>query len=300
VAELIRRRPAAGAAVLAGPGMAEGFDEFTDRELAAVLGCGNGRDGAGTVLDLAWALAVRLPGTRAGFRDEVVSRDKALLIAAAAALCDPAGARAAEARVLGRAGALTPAGLKAAIGRAVMDVAPDKARKRREHAARRARVERWPEDFGNAGLAGRELPPAQVLAADQRITWWARQLKKAGLDGDMDQLRARAFLDILLGVDSRPPAPGPGTAHGPHGQDAGRGAADGRDNDGYGGAEGEEPDPDGPPFPAPAGPLAGIIPPGFADWVNFTVPLATALNLADRPGELAGIGPVDPDPGANT
>ena len=51
---------------------------------------------------------------------------------------------------------------------------------------------------------GRELPPAEVLAADQRITAWARQLKAAGLDGDMDVLRARAYVDLLLGQDSRP------------------------------------------------------------------------------------------------
>ena len=48
-----------------------------------------------------------------------------------------------------------------------MAVAPAKAGKRREHAAGRAQVERWFEDSGNAGLAGRELPPAQVLAAAQ-------------------------------------------------------------------------------------------------------------------------------------
>jgi hypothetical protein len=60
---------------------------------------------------------------------------------------------------------------------------------RREAAARDARVQRWAEDNGNAALMGRELPPAEVLAADQRITAWARELKKAGLDGDMDQLR---------------------------------------------------------------------------------------------------------------
>src|SRR5271169_7021256 len=104
-----------------------------------------------------------------------------------------------------------------------MDVAPDKARKRREHEAKKTRVERWAEDSGNAGLAGRELPPAQVLAADQRVTAWAKQLRKAGVQGGMDALRARAYLDILLGMDSRPlgakpdtttttqpPAPGPG------------------------------------------------------------------------------------------
>ncbi len=83
-------------------------------------------------------------------------------------------------------------------------------------------MERWAEDSGNAGLAGRELPPAEVLAADQRVTAWARQLRQAGLDGDMDQLRARAFMDLLLGTDSRPLASNPGSAHGQdsaHGQE---------------------------------------------------------------------------------
>jgi hypothetical protein len=117
---------------------------------------------------------------------------------------DPDEARAAEAKVLGRAGTLTPPGLRAAIARAVMEVAPGKAKQRREHEAKKTRVERWTEASGNAGLAGRELPPAQVLAADQRVTAWAKELRKAGVEGGMDALRARAYLDILLGMDSRP------------------------------------------------------------------------------------------------
>jgi hypothetical protein len=306
VAELARRRPAPGAAVDAATAMPEAWDEFTGRELAAVLG--NGQVRAERMLDLAAELTVSLPGTKAAFFDGILGQDKAAIIAAATGLCDPGEARAAEALVLGRAGALTPAGLRAAIARAVMDVAPDKARKRREHAAGMARVERWFEDSGNAGLAGRELAPAQVLAADQRVIWWAQQLRDAGLDGDMDQLRARAYLDILLGVDSRPPAPSPDRTpgqdadrpRGTHGRESdGYGGTHGRESDGYGGDRpGGEPDPDGPPehpFPAPAGPLAGIIPPGFAGRVNLTVPLATVLHLAGRPGELPGIGPIDPD-----
>ena len=50
-------------------------------------------------------------------------------------------------------------------------------------------------------------PPAEALAADQRITAYARELKAAGLDGTMDQLRARAFLDLALGICSRPMSP---------------------------------------------------------------------------------------------
>ena len=96
-------------------------------------------------------------------------REKAGIIARATAVLDPAEARAAEALVLGRAGRLTPAGLRSAIARAVIEVAPEKARERRMKAERDARVERWAEASGNAGLAGRELPPAEVMAADQRI-----------------------------------------------------------------------------------------------------------------------------------
>src|SRR5262249_37698438 len=100
---------------------------------------------------------------------------------------------------------------------------------------------------------GRELPPDEVLAADQRITAWAGELKAAGLDGGMDELRARAFLDLLLGKDSRPR----------HQATAGGGGD-------------------------------GARPAGVARRVTLTPPLATLARLADRPGELSGLGPVDP------
>ena len=236
-----------------------------------------------------------------------MQENKARIIAAATQLLDPGEARAAEALVLDRAGMLTPGGLRAAIARAVMQVAPGKARKRREEAARDARVERWAEDSGNAALVGRELPPAEVLAADQRVTWWARQLRKAGLDGSLDELRARAYLDILLGIDSRPapqPAGNAPDGNGPDGDgadsgtdgpdDSGPDGPDRPDGDGPDGPGDGGPGPGEPRGPAPAGPAAGMIPPGFAGWVNLTVPLATVLGLADRPGEAAGIGPIDP------
>jgi Domain of unknown function (DUF222) len=263
IARLIRRRPAPDCAPDGPAEMPEHWDEFTSRELGAVLGMGSG-DASG-LLDLAWYLEVNLPGTKAAFDAGILSRDKAAVIAYATAYLDPAEARAAEAMVLDRAGSLTPAQLRAAIRLAVMEVNPEKARKCREHMAKRTRVERWAEDSGNAGLAGRELPPAEVLAADQRVTAWAKELRKAGLDGTMDQLRARAFMDLLLGTDSRPLS-----------------------------TEGETGRPE-PPVPAPGGPLGGVIPPGFAGRVTLTAPAITLLDLAARPGEMAGIGPIDPD-----
>ena len=172
----------------------------------------------------------RLPGTAAALDDGTITRYKAEIIARATALLDDAEARAAEDKVLDRAGRLTPGGLRAAIAHAVMEVAPEKAKERREAAAKDARVERWAEDSGNAALMGCELPPDEVLAADQRITAWARELRRAGLEGGMDVLRARAFLDLLLGKDSRPrqdtaaagTAPGQARARAARGQ-AGRG-----------------------------------------------------------------------------
>jgi len=165
VAELIRRRPAPGAAVQGRARMPEGWDEFAGDELRQALA--ETGAAAEAMLDLAWHLEVNLPGTKAAFRSGVLRQAKVAIIARATALLDPAEARAAEAMVLGRAGKLTPGGLRAAIAWAVMEIAPEKARKRREEEARKTRVERWAEDSGNAGLAGRELPPAEVMAADQ-------------------------------------------------------------------------------------------------------------------------------------
>jgi hypothetical protein len=224
--------------------MPESWDESAGPEVAGVLA--ESRSAADAVLGLAHDLEVKLPGTKAAFYDGVLRQSKVAIIARATAVLDPAEARAAERLVLDRAGRLTPGALRAAIARAVMEVAPKKAKKRREVAAKFARVERWAEDSGNAALAGRELPPDEVFAVEQRIGWWAGELKKAGLEGGTDEIRARALLDLLLGVDSRPGQSGAAT------------------------------------------------PGGFAGRVTLTVPLTTAAGLADRPGEIPGIGPIDP------
>ena len=202
MAEFIRRRPRPGSPLEGPARMPESWDESISAEVAGVLA--ESRPAADAMLGLTYDLEVKLPGTKAAFRDGTLRQSKAAIIARATSVLDPAEARAAEQLVLGRAGRLTPGGLRAAIARAVMEVAPKKARKRREVAAKFARVERWAEDSGNAALAGRELPPEQVFAVDQRITAWAGELKKAGLEGGMDELRARALLDLLLGQDSRP------------------------------------------------------------------------------------------------
>jgi hypothetical protein len=267
IAEVFRRNPEDG--FEPPPGQMPGVvHEFTRDQLALALGVS--RYQADALLTVAWHLGTRLGGTLDALADGIISQAKAEIIIRATATLEPEEAAAAEAEVLDRAGRLTPGGLRSAIARAVIEVAPETARQRRETAARFARVERWAEDSGNAALMGRELPPDEVLAADQRISWWAGELKQAGLEGGMDELRARAFLDLVLGKDSRPR------------EDASDDAADATGQDDATAHQ--------PPGAGPAGGAGG----GFAGRVTLTVPLGTAAGLADRPGELTGLGPVDP------
>src|SRR5689334_21718485 len=208
IAEVFRRNPEDGFEPEPGQ-MPAVVHEFTRDQLALTLG--ESRAAADWLLTVAWHLATRLGGTLDALADGIITRGKAELIVRLTQYLSDEEAKAVEAKILGRAGRLTPGGLRSALARAVIEVAPKKAKEQRETAAKFARVERWAEDSGNAALTGRELPPDEVLAADQRISSWAAELKKAGLDGGMDELRARAFLDLLLGKDSRPGSSPPGT-----------------------------------------------------------------------------------------
>ncbi|MGA2828203.1 MAG: DUF222 domain-containing protein, partial [Streptosporangiaceae bacterium] len=224
-AELIRRRPAAGRGHATRAGQPAPWDSYCADELAAALAIS--RNAADRALALAHDLAVRLPQTRRALGDGVLSWYKAQLIAEATRVLDDDAAAAAEALVVPDLAGKTPAQIRALIGRAVLKADPGAARKRREEALKDARVELWREDAGTAALCGFHLPPDEALAADQAITALALDLKTAGCPGAMDQLRVRAYLDILLGKDTRqslhqqPAAPSPAypDAGTPPGQD---------------------------------------------------------------------------------
>jgi Domain of unknown function (DUF222) len=161
---MIRRRPAAGAAVAGPAQMPEAVDEFAGQELGAVLGISAGD--AEEMLDLSWQLAVNLPGTSAAFRAGILSRDKAAIMARATALLDPVEAREAEAMVLDQAGSLTPAALRAAIQRTVTagpaladPASADPATAAPDHPTLpgpgpRGRAGRWPGSSRPASPAG--------------------------------------------------------------------------------------------------------------------------------------------------
>jgi hypothetical protein len=222
------------------------------------------------MLGVAYDLAFRLPLTSQALREGRIDSYKAQIIAEMTRVLDDAGAAAAEALILADPADLagkSPSQIRAMIGRAVLQIDPDAARQRRKQAQRDARIRLWREYEGTAALGGFGLPPDEAVAADQMITSRAQELKAAGMEGTMDQLRVRAYLDVLLGQNSSPVL-------------ADEGASDGQA---------------GPRTGSQVGEPASSNETGLAAQINLTVPLATLLGLAERPGEAAGFGPLDPD-----
>ena len=204
VAELARRRPADRTAP-ANPGQfPDQPSEFLTDEVAFALTLTG--PAAGTCLDLAMDLAIRLPGTAHALRAGIIDYLRARIIAEATRILSPDGARRVEALILAKAGQQTSGQLRAVLARTILAIDPEAAQRRREQAQKDPRIRRWREDAGTAALAGYGLPPADVLEADQHLTERAQDLRAAGLPGTMDELRARAYLDALLGRDPTQPA----------------------------------------------------------------------------------------------
>jgi hypothetical protein len=92
--EFIRRRPRPGSPPAGPAQLPESWDESITAEVAGVLA--ESRPAADAMLDLAHDLEVKLPGTKAAFYDGILRHSKAVIIARATAVLDPAEARAAE------------------------------------------------------------------------------------------------------------------------------------------------------------------------------------------------------------
>src|SRR5581483_7202628 len=297
IAELIRRRPAKHAPVHAAARMPGAWDDGLTGELTLQLAVS--RRHAGHLLDLAWDLKVKLPATSRMLRDGVIDEAKAAAVSAAFANLNLDQALAAE-DLLYRHDDLprrTLGTVRDRAARAAMEIDPDVARRRREQARKDARVEVRPEDSGNASLAARELPPDTADAMNRLLTRRARQLRKAGIRGTLDELRIQSFLE-RFGHPSPLAGGGNGGTAGGDGRDGGTDGHDG-DGDGNGGRG---------PKPGPAGPAGtGGTGAGFGSWaggccpacgstgsrINLTVPLATLTGLAGKPGHLRGTGPVE-------
>lgn len=160
---------------------------------------------ANRLLDVAAGLA-RLPRTRDALARGRIDYLKAVVIIDELTGLDDAQAAAIENAIIDAAAGQTTGQLRAALRRAVLLVDPAAADRRRKKAQQDTRVEVWTEASGTAALAGRDLPPADVLAADKRVDALARSLKATGADGTLDQLRAQVYIALLLGRPIAAPA----------------------------------------------------------------------------------------------
>jgi hypothetical protein len=245
-----------------------GSASHADDEIAAALTL-TSRAG-GRVLGLALALA-RLPLTSAALAAGDIDLPRVAVIADEVTGLGDAHAAVVDRAVAGAAPGQTTGQLRAATRRAVLAADPGAAQRRKDEALAEARVERWDEHAGTAALAGRDLPPAEVLAADHHLTALAEELQAAGAAGTLDNLRAHVYLALLSGV------PVSSLLGAEHGGQAARGGAG-----------------------SPGGSALASAPP--AGWggagrvrgsVHLTLPLATWLGTSGAPGLVAGFGPVD-------
>jgi hypothetical protein len=295
VAELAGRRigeaRAAGASV-------DDADRYAAAEVGAALTLT--RCSAESLVGRALALA-ELPATRAGLAAGAIDVPRALVLVTGTAGLAGDLARQVEAQVLPAAAGQTTGELRAEVSRAVIAADPGAAARRQAAAQKSARVEQWAEPSGTAALAGRDLPPADALAAGNRLTALAAALRADGAAGGMDLLRAQVFLALLLGRPAAAPAqpaapePGPGAGPAENTENTGHDAGTARD-DGSGGHRSPAPAGGlaGRPGPltrvlaGPAGPQAPV----FGGSVNLTVPLQALQGLSGQPSEVAGFGPV--------
>jgi hypothetical protein len=151
----------------------------------------------------------RLPGVYAALLAGQIDRARAAVFAAELAAVSDKVAAAIAMALWGAAGGMTTGQLRAELRSLVLMLEPDAFRRRAERGRDQARVETWQEGSGNWGMAGRELPAADAITADKRITAIARALKAAGAGGNLDQLRAAVLVALLTGRDPETLAPRP-------------------------------------------------------------------------------------------
>ena len=257
---------------------------------------------AAVQLDYATSVAARLPRCLAALYAGSLHPVHLRIIEEETQILSAEDAATADAALAGTAGALTFGKLRSAAHRMVLKLDPEAAARQKEAGRRNAYVQTFREPSGNAGMIARELPCDEVLASWQHVEQRALDLRAAGIPGTLEELRVRAYLDLLqerrtgltapapdpagTSATAGPPDTGPegngggpggggGPAGGPGGNGPGRGPAGGPGGSGRGGLGGAE---------------AG---PSLAALVNITVPWSALTGQSATPAEVGGYGTVD-------
>jgi hypothetical protein len=216
MAEFKRRREyEQDTAIARGAPLGQRAGEFASEEIAwQTVRSGRAADER---MELADALAARLPATMARLAEGSVNDYRALIIHRATQDLSPDLARAADEILAAVAPALTPEALRQRARRVVMSLDPEAAAKRKRRGKKEARVQSWQEDSGNAALAGREMRPEDVMSANSYYDDLAKVLRQQGAPGTLRELRLQAFSDLNTGKDPLDRIPGrtDGNTNGP-------------------------------------------------------------------------------------
>jgi hypothetical protein len=259
--------------------------EFAADELAVPLTMT--WQGAASEIGYARTVAERLPLCFAALGAGRMGPAQLWIIAEETAFLSDADVAIADEMLAGLAPGKTPGQLRPMARRLVLRLDPDSARRRREAARRHAQVRKFAERSGNAGMVAHELPADEVLASWQHVEQRALDLRAAGVPGNLQDLRVRAYLDLLQERDTRT-APAPAQDQdGAADQTSGPGGNSPDGNGGPGSRASTSPD-----SVRQGSPDAG---PSLAALVTITVPLATARGYSDEPGSADGFGPLDAD-----
>jgi hypothetical protein len=216
IAEFARRREeeleaakARGVRVRCRPG------EFPGAELASELLI-SGLE-AGRRIDIATDLASRLPRTLRGMSAGLIDAERAAIIAAYTGSLSAEDAARADETLAAAAPEVRAETLARRAAALEMKLDPEASRARKEKTRRAAqRVQVQLERSGNASVAGRELDIADAMASKANIHATALRLRRAGLAGSLDHLRAGVFNDLLQNrnpFDRLAPAPEAPAAH---------------------------------------------------------------------------------------
>ena len=261
--------------------------EFAADELASELHMSQAS--AAGQMEYSTTVAKRLPKTFAAMHAGLIHPIHLHIIEEQTRILSDADAAKADQILAAAAPGMTYGELRYAARKLVLTLDPEAVRKAKEASRRDTHVRRFREESGHGGMVARELPSDELLASWQHIEQRALDLRAAGLDGTLEELRVRAFLDLLQGRDTLPqPAPDPATPDPAVPDPANAGP--------------EQPPPDSDP-PGPRGRGPGSPDPGpgadagpsLAAQVTLTIPLATYLGQSEAPGDADTYGALDGD-----
>lgn len=180
--------------------------ENTSAEIRAALSLT--RRAADRELDFAMSLSRRLPRVVEAFVNGDIDMRKAKIFDYQTEHLPAETARLISDRMVGEAANLTTGQLRARIRRLCIEVDPDQAKERYEHAREQRRTVTGMTESGTAHYLGQGLDPHLVAAASNNVNRIARTLKTADDPRTMDQIRADVFIDLLQGKTIQQATPG--------------------------------------------------------------------------------------------